>query len=217
MQTNPNAKRILVFGDSNTYGAPPTKRFRFDPNVRYTGLLQNLLGENYEVIEEGLPGRTLCATDEESKAKGRVGIDFLGPCFETHAPIDLLVINLGTNELKNRFKLSVEGIRDNLAKLCNSVLKKHDQLKEKERTKNFEILIIAPGYVNESLASEEMIGAEKLSKEIAPLFEKYANKNGYHFLDIGPVAETGVDGCHYTENGHKKIAEVLAEKIKTIF
>lgn len=214
MNINPSAKRVLVFGDSNTYGAPPTKFGRFNVNERYTGVLQSLLGDEYEIIEEGLSARTICATDEETKKKGLVGIDYLAPCFVSHAPIDLLVINLGSNEYKEKFGLSALQIRDNLSQLCNSVLERSKLLEEKKRVSLFKILIVSPGYINESAADEEWSGAGALSGEIGELFRQYSEERGFGFIDLGMIAEVGEDGIHYTVDGHKSIATTLAEKIR---
>ena len=46
-------KRIMCFGDSNTWGANPSDGSRYPEDVRWTGVLQQTLGEGYQVIEEG--------------------------------------------------------------------------------------------------------------------------------------------------------------------
>ena len=46
-------KNILFFGDSNTYGYKPDKSGRYDYDVRWTGRIANLLGNEYNIIEEG--------------------------------------------------------------------------------------------------------------------------------------------------------------------
>ncbi len=216
MNINPNAKRVLVFGDSNTYGSRPTKFGRFDVGERYTGVLQSLLGNEYEIIEEGLSARTICASDLESIKKGVIGIEYLSPCFASHSPIDLLIVNLGTNEFKKKFNLSAEKIKDNLSRLCNSVLERNKQLKEKGRDSNFKILIVSPGYVDESLTGDGWKGAEALSKKIGELFKTYSVDKGFGFVDLGPIAEVGEDGIHYTAGSHKSIAAVLADSVKTL-
>lgn len=54
-----SAKTILCYGDSNTWGNVPSSFLRYPRDVRWPAVLQNLLGEDYEVISEGLCGRTL--------------------------------------------------------------------------------------------------------------------------------------------------------------
>ena len=94
---------ILCFGDSNTWGYKPDKTGRFDENTRWTALLQKKLGPEYHIIEEGLCGRTTVFQDE--LREGRRGLDLIGVTVEMHNPIDLMIIMLGTNDLKNRFNV----------------------------------------------------------------------------------------------------------------
>ena len=51
-------KRIVCFGDSNTWGLNAETMRRFPEEVRWPCLLQEKLGDEYQIIEEGLPGRT---------------------------------------------------------------------------------------------------------------------------------------------------------------
>jgi lysophospholipase L1-like esterase len=91
-------KTIVCFGDSNTWGyVPGSNGERFPREVRWPRRLQAALGEEYEVIAEGLSGRT--ATVERPDAEGRNGLPYLLPCLHSHAPVDLVVIFLGTNDV----------------------------------------------------------------------------------------------------------------------
>ena len=93
--------RILCFGDSNTFGYKPDRSGRFDENTRWTGRIQNKLGGNYRIIEEGLCGRTTVFEDE-IKANRR-GIELIAPLVESHNPLDVLIVMLGTNDCKIRY------------------------------------------------------------------------------------------------------------------
>ena len=94
-------KRIICYGDSNTYGYLPPTGGRFAEHERWIGILQELLGPEYKIIEEGLGGRT--------KVLDEVLEDYLNgkkliiPCIKTHYPVDLILIMLGTNDMKARF------------------------------------------------------------------------------------------------------------------
>ena len=101
MTINPNVKRILCFGDSNTWGQRPDAKARFLPNERWTGQLQQLLGDNFDIIEEGLNSRT--TNLEFSRKPGRNGLEYFRPCLESHNPLDLIIIMLGTNDFKVEF------------------------------------------------------------------------------------------------------------------
>lgn len=83
---------------SNTYGYRPDGSGRFDADTRWTGLLQKKLGTNDRIIEEGLCGRTTVFSDE--LREGRRGLDTIGILLESHAPVDLLILMLGTNDCK---------------------------------------------------------------------------------------------------------------------
>ena len=95
---------VLCFGDSNTYGYIPDGSGRFDESVRWTGLLQKRLGQDFHVIEEGLCGRTTVFQD--ALREGRRGVDLIGTLVESHNPIDILVVMLGTNDCKTRYGAS---------------------------------------------------------------------------------------------------------------
>jgi lysophospholipase L1-like esterase len=100
--------RIVAYGDSLTYGWVPTANppsTRFGPDVRWPGVLQKELGDNYVVIEEGLDGRTTDALDPGSSISGAQldGSAYLPACLASHLPVDLVVIMLGTNDLKPVF------------------------------------------------------------------------------------------------------------------
>ena len=97
-------KTILCYGDSNTWGYNPSMGGRYARDERWPGVLRKELGEGYLVIEEGLNGRTTVWDDPIEGYKN--GKTYLVPCLETHKPLDLVIILLGTNDLKMRFSVS---------------------------------------------------------------------------------------------------------------
>ena len=101
-------KHIICFGDSNTHGYCAETDGRFDENTRWTCLLQAKLGDEYLILEEGLGGRTTCFDDPTHE--GLRGLDYISPCLQTHEPVDLLIIMLGTNDTKERFGCSAESL-----------------------------------------------------------------------------------------------------------
>jgi lysophospholipase L1-like esterase len=91
-------KTLVCFGDSNTWGfVPGSEGARFPREHRWPNRLQRELGDDWEVISEGLGGRT--ATVERPDSEGRNGLPYLLPCLHSHAPVDALVIYLGTNDV----------------------------------------------------------------------------------------------------------------------
>ena len=110
-------KRILCFGDSNTWGYNGIDESRFDENTRWTRLLQQHLGEDYEIIEEGLPGRT--ASIDDPIQEGMNAYDYIHPCLKSHSPLDLVIIMLGTNDAKERFNLTSFNIAQGIVRLTH--------------------------------------------------------------------------------------------------
>ena len=123
---------ILCFGDSNTYGYRPDGTGRFDEKTRWTCLLQKNFGNGHRIIEEGLCGRTTIFSD--AFREGRRGLDQIGITIETHNPIDLLVLMLGTNDCKTRFNASSKTIAKGLIQVIEKAKKYSSQ--------PFELLII---------------------------------------------------------------------------
>ncbi|KAB2864075.1 MAG: hydrolase, partial [Bauldia sp.] len=106
---------IVCYGDSNTWGAKPMPGRivpqRFSAAERWPGVLRQKLGAGFTVIEEGLNGRTTCLDDPVEGAH-KNGLRFLPVVLETHAPFDLLVIKLGTNDLKYRLSMQPDDVAD---------------------------------------------------------------------------------------------------------
>ena len=101
-------KRVLCFGDSLTWGYDPVNRIRFDEDNRWPRVMGKILGDEYEIIEEGQNGRTI-ANDDPWEGGTKCGMDYVLPMLETKRP-DLLIIMLGTNDLKIKFNLHISSL-----------------------------------------------------------------------------------------------------------
>ena len=101
-------KEILCFGDSNTHGYMPGLGTRYPYDVRWPGVLARLLGAEYHIVEEGMDGRTTAFEDAIQPHRSALG--YLYPCLKTHAPLDLVILMLGTNDTKVRYAVSAEEI-----------------------------------------------------------------------------------------------------------
>lgn len=205
MNTNDSAKTIVCYGDSNTWGRVP-KAGRYPRSVRWTGVLQKLLGDNYEVISEGVGGRTFAVVDPENP--WRSGINHLKSILRNNIPIDLMVIMLGTNDVKIKFKLESEDIAKHLQQTIDLI--------KTEDVKN--ILIISPPdiVISESgIPDPQYIGGSDKIKKLPKLFKEIADKNGCDFLNAGEyITSSKIDGFHFDPDTHKILGEVIAEKIK---
>ena len=211
-------KHILCLGDSNTHGycADPADCFggiRFTEEQRWTRLLQDALGQDYLVIEEGLSGRTTCFDDPIHE--GLNALDYIYPCLKSHEAIDLLIIMLGTNDCKDRFYASAACIGLGMARL---VKKAKDTDCWGGRQPN--ILVIAPPPIGEGMLTSPVAATmgslcvEK-SRQLARCYREQCELLGVSFLDAGEVGceFNQIDFMHLTSRGHRALAEKLAELV----
>ena len=208
-------RRVLVFGDSNTYGYDPQRDGRYGETERYPRRMQALLGPGWAVAEEGLPGRT--AVFDDLVTEGMCGLAYITPCMMSHAPLDTLVVMLGTNDTKERFGCNAYLIAQGIGRLVKKALDT-DAWRAKP-----DVLVVCPTPIvpaYEGLMFRAAMGvgcAEKaaaLAGELAPV----AARLGARFLDAGRVAGVGVhplDGMHLTREAHAALAGALVEALKT--
>lgn len=211
-------KRIVCFGDSNTWGLNAKTGKRFPETERWTGILQQQLGDGWQVIEEGQNGRT-CMMDDlyEGEKNGSL---YLVPCVESHDPFDLLIIMLGTNDIKSRFSLPVMVIANGLGRLLEKAFSFWTYSARAERPK---VLIISPVHVGDNIAATPLghlfdgqDGIRK-SREFADCYKAVADKYGCEFLDAARYALAGETDCiHLDEEGHRNLAMAVCEKVKEI-
>lgn len=205
-------KRILCFGDSNTYGYKPDGSGRYDETIRWTSLVQRKFGENDQIIEEGLCGRTTIFEDE--LRAGRRGVDLVGTLVESHNPIDVFVVMLGTNDCKTRYKATAGIIAKGMEQVIEQAL-----LKASEETK---VLVVSPirlaqGVGEKGYDEEFDEQSERVSGELAAEYEKLAKKRGFYYLDASKYANPSVtDREHLDEIGHEKLAEAVYNKLNEI-
>ncbi len=212
-------KHIVCLGDSNTHGycADPADcadgGIRFTEAQRWTRLLQQKLGDEYLVVEEGLSGRTTCFDDPIHE--GLNALNYLYPCLKSHETVDLLVIMLGTNDTKDRFYASAACIGLGMARLV-----KKAQATECWGGKAPNILVIAPPHIGEGMLQSDVAatmgtGCVAKSRELAHYYRLQCALVGAHFLDaqeMGCEFNT-VDYMHLTARGHATLADNLAAVI----
>jgi len=216
MNTKPDAITVLCYGDSNTWGQKPDKTGRYNADIRWTGVLQEKLGDGYYIIEEGLSSRT---TDLEYRKPGRNGKTYLVPCIASHNPLDIVVIMLGTNDLKTEFKRSVEEVAHAIHGLVGDV-KVNALTKEKKIPR---IIIVSPIYINSHAPKfkEFYTGiydgeSGSKSRKLATQLEDIAREDECTFVDASTVSESGIDGIHFSEESHPKLGFLLANTIKQL-
>ncbi len=202
--------RILCFGDSNTWGYDPATQDRFDRDVRWPGVLRSTLGSGYEVIEEGLNGRTTVWNDPIEGYKN--GHDYLIPCLESHRPLDLVVIMLGTNDLKKRFSLSAYDIASGAGVLVKVV----QQSAAGPGGAAPQVLLMAPPPVVRLTEYADMFEhAEARSLKFAEQYRRVAAEMNCAFLDAGSViVSSELDGIHFESSEHAKLGRAVAGRVQ---
>jgi lysophospholipase L1-like esterase len=205
-------KTILCYGDSNTWGYNPVDAGRYPRDVRWTGVLAHELGPDYQVVEEGLNGRTTVWDDPIEGYKN--GRDYLIPCLETHKPVDLVVLMLGSNDLKMRFSLPAYDIANGAGVLVGVIQQSAAGLDGRAPR----VLLMAPPPVARLTDFAEMFeGAAAKSKKFAEHYRRVADECGCEFLDAGAVVvSSDVDGLHFDPPEHRKLGLAVAHRVRDI-
>ncbi len=206
-------KRVLIYGDSLTWGRVAKSFNRFDENTRFTKVAQKHLGREYELIEEGLRARML--KGENLFVRDRDGLVQFGPILASHLPLDLLVIFLGSNDTNSRANKTAEDIAGGLDDYFANL---NDWCKEFGMNVP-KVLLVAPPVIQEQfLKGDSMFeGAAKKTHKFAKLYAQKAQSRNAQFFDSAQVVTTcQEDGVHLDAENNLKLGKALAEKIKTI-
>ena len=208
-------KRIVCFGDSNTWGYDPASGKRFDEDTRWTGRLQQLLGVGACVCEVGQNGRTIACPDPWEWGT-KCGMDYVLPMLESQMPVDVLVIMLGGNDLKRKFHLPAPDVAGSLQ---NMLLRVRGHLQVYLNSPQTQILVVAPVPIGEGIAQSRFApffdaeDALRQSRELAHWYRLVAEQFDCAFFDAAEAAQPGeVDCLHLSAQGHKALADALAAK-----
>ena len=210
-------RNILCFGDSNTWGYNPERGCRFPRNVRWAGALQDLLGSSYNVIEEGLNGRTTIHDDPAEGGMGdKNGLKILPTLLSTHCPLDLVIIMLGTNDFKKRFSVDAFEIAMGLGRLVRTV-KTHDYF---PATNVPAVMLLSPpeiSYLHEDFKGHFNSDVPEKSKKLASAIEQLANDNSCSYIDVAAFADTSkTDGIHLCKSDQMLLAKKVCENVNKI-
>lgn len=207
-------KTVLCYGDSNTYGYNPSDGLRYPEGIRWTGRLQALLGGCYRVVEEGCNGRTTIFDDPLEGWKN--GLDYLRPCLNSHKPVDMVILMLGSNDLKTTFHADAEQIAGGAASLVSVI---QNFLREKQGCEP-QIILISPPEIGEGILHSPFFGAfaedaVSRSREFPYWYRKAAEEYGCIFFDAAEhVKPSKEDALHLSAASHAKLAEELYKVIK---
>lgn len=186
-------KTIVCFGDSNTWGhIPGSDGERYPRDVRWPARLATALADEAEVISEGLSGRN--ATIESPVAEGRNGLPYLVPCLRSHAPVDVLVIFLGTNDAYWLEPLLVAMSIGRLVKAARAAESGPGRGAP-------EILVVCPPPFG--------------GHELAPSCREVCDALGCELLDLDGVTRySPIDDTHLDEAGHAAVAAAVEDRVR---
>ncbi len=211
-------RTVLCFGDSNTHGTPPVPNLgasgRYDRTTRWPALMSAHLGAAWHVIEEGHPGRTT-VHDDPIEGAHRNGLTVLPSMLESHKPIDVVILMLGTNDLKGRFSVNATDIALSLERLIGVI----GAFACGPNGTNPGILLVSPPPIIETGCLAEMFqGGQAKSHGLATAIAAAATRANVAFLDAGAhIAVSPIDGIHYDKAAHATLALVLTRTVTENF
>ena len=206
-------KNILCFGDSLTWGFNPSNGTRYSYSDRWAGVLQKKLGNDYHVIEGGLNGRTTAWKTQATP--DRSGLEQLPFLLESHAPLDLVVIFLGTNDLNVYAKRTAIDAATGCMRLMLTALKSMSG----PNGLSPKILLLSPPHIIEPKNFMDTIfaGMEAESRQFALHYRRVADFSHIHFLDTAPfIKPSKADGIHLDAEENHTLAKEVAKKMKHI-
>lgn len=204
-------KRILIYGDSNTFGTAPMRDLEDSPVLargdRWGDVLGKALGEDYEVIIEGLPGRTTVFDDPVEGAHLN-GLRILPAIIHSHKPIDLLLIALGTNDQKRKFGLGAIDIALGVARLVQEAA----QSGQVAAT----VAICPPRVELRGELGDIFHGGPKRAADLPRLMERSVQRVGAGFFDAGVhISVDPLDGVHWNAEAHATLGREVAKMVPT--
>lgn len=202
-------KKVLCFGDSNTYGFVPEKCTRYDKNTRWTGVLQTLCGSDFSIIEGGCNNRT--AFVDNPAGTEQTGYKIL-PEYFTKDYFDIVVLAIGINDLQLFFRPTLEEFEQGIEKLIKIT---------KDLSPNAKIILVCPSKLDLAGIKSgvfsfqfDEISVEK-SYHLPQIYKKLAEKYACELVDLNEIVKVSpLDGLHFSAESHKTIAENLYKNLK---
>lgn len=202
-------KKVLCFGDSNTYGFVPGKCARYDKNTRWTGVLQALCGSDFSIIEGGCNNRT-AFVDNPAGAE-QTGYKIL-PEYFTKDYFDIVVLAIGINDLQLFFRPTLEEFEQGIEKLIKIT---------KDLSPNAKIILVCPSKLDLAGIKSGVFNFQfdetsvEKSYHLPQIYKKLAEKYACELVDLNEIVKVSpLDGLHFSAESHKTIAENLYKNLK---
>lgn len=208
-------KRILCFGDSNTWGFTPVTGERMAADVRWPGVMQANLGGDFLVIEEAQNGRTT-VWDDPYEEVNKNGSRHLPVVLESHAPLDLVILMLGTNDLKSHFGQNARSIADSCGVLIDRILSSEAGPGGSPP----KVILIAPAPVSEGDCPFGHLfdNAANVSAGFKEAYTEVAEDRGVAFLNAGDYANCpSPDTIHIDKESCGRLGRAVAAKVSDLF
>lgn len=211
-------KKILCFGDSNTWGFIPGSGQRYPAHIRWPSVLAEILGPDYEIIEDGISGRTTVWDDP--LAPYRNGLEGLGYGLLRAKPIDLVVLMLGTNDL---YHTNAFGYYRGLSRIARRIMGAQEYYHDSSSVfkKEPKLLLVSPVTLHRDIGKLRpelnLDGQYEESCQFARYTKQLAEELNVPWADAAACAVASeVDGLHLSPEDHRALAEMLAEKIRIV-
>lgn len=207
-------KKILCFGDSNTWGCSPADSSRFDDKTRWPMVMGSALGADYLIIEDGLNGRTVLNLSPVNIEAN--GIDWIRSEIQNYIPLDIAVISLGINDVFIGEDVTLQQISDGLENIIDTIRYGHTS----GRYKTPDIIIMSPPEYNTEIEGAQFFELQinKL-KGLPETYLKLSSKKNCLFFNASDyVRGSIIDGSHLDSQSHillgGKVAEFISDRIK---
>ena len=199
-------EKCLFYGDSNTYGVDITgghSGARYPEDVRFTGILQESLKDEWEFAVEAKVGRCIPSMEFE--------LEEFEEILKNAGKIDLLAIMLGTNDYLSYSKPDAKRVADRMRALISRLFRKEDYSSRKTK-----ILLIAPPKLDFT-GDRYYEKFSTLDGGLSRALEEVAKEFGLLFADVGSLdLPVGKDGIHLTIEAEEPVARYLLDVFKGV-
>lgn len=201
-------KTVVVYGDSNTFGQtnwPILGEARYPYAQRWTSIVQKRFKDDARVIAEGLGGRT-AANLQTADDRYRNGREHFRAIYNSHEPVDILIITLGTNDCQTRYDCTPEQIVEDLWWYAEAAKSMHYY----EDVPNPRVVFVTPPKFKVTATDKYLYGRPRIRNEVVKLMKAHPDME---LIEINEV-ELSQDGVHLSREGHKSYAKIVIKKLK---
>lgn len=213
-------KTVLCYGDSNTWGYDPDTQRRHAPSVRWPGVMAQMLGETYHVVENGVGGRS--ALWDSPYADGLNGKSALIYALLSARPIDLMIIMLGTNDLNYTDAKNVARAQQSLIAAARGISAAVGDALPVFTEQKPKFLLVSPPHLSDCLFRTrhtiEPYFTQAESEKLSLYYQQIADIEQVFFLDAAQyAAPSETDGIHLPADAHSRLGGAMAAMVRSIF